>query len=272
MLTGLPVLMSTSGRGPVTCHVRAHTLRGRTPVRLCGCLAAHLGGTASTASPLGGTLPRCGTLLIAVFDGREALRGASRHCPGHSRNTIHKLGAEDNVGVVEHPLLERHHNELRLAEMCPQHGANVLRVRKVQRRVNLIEDVHRSGLEQQQREDEGQSQQRTLTTAQLRQALLPNAAERNTDLQAVHDRPALRRHKLAGGAGQQRAEDGSEVAVHLLPCAVQSFVLLAVQLLDHTVDLGLVVLDDTTLVHQIRVLLLHGLNHPNHLLVHPLSK
>ena len=34
------------------------------------------------------------------------------HVPRHRGNPINKLGLEENVGIVEHPILQGHHNKL----------------------------------------------------------------------------------------------------------------------------------------------------------------
>ncbi len=51
---------------------------------------------------------------------------------------VHKLGAEEDVGVVEHPVLERDDDELGAPEVGLQHVADVLGVTQVQGRVHLV--------------------------------------------------------------------------------------------------------------------------------------
>ncbi len=51
---------------------------------------------------------------------------------------VHKLGAEEDVGVVEQPVLERDDDELGAPEVGLQHVANVLGVTQVQGRVHLV--------------------------------------------------------------------------------------------------------------------------------------
>ena len=84
-------------------------------------------------------------------------------------------------------------------------GANVLRVGQVERTIDLVEDVHRRGLELQQGHDQRQRNERPVvllfdiafyylkrggthrwSPAQLRQALFPRAAQLNFDLEAIH--------------------------------------------------------------------------------------
>ena len=62
--------------------------------------------------------------------------------------------AEKDVRVREEALFERDDDELRPAEPRAEQLADVLRVREVQCRVDLIQDVHRRGLELKQRHDQ----------------------------------------------------------------------------------------------------------------------
>jgi len=55
--------------------------------------------------------------------------------------------------------LEGDDEELGLAEVRAQHDADVLGVGEVEGSVDLVEDVHRGRLEEQQREDEGEREQ-----------------------------------------------------------------------------------------------------------------
>ena len=66
-----------------------------------------------------------------------------------------------------------------------EHVTDVLRVRQVQRGVHLVQDVQRGRLEEQQSEDEWKSDQRPLTSAQLRKRLFPLTSEGHADLEAV---------------------------------------------------------------------------------------
>ena len=80
------------------------------------------------------------------------------HRPGDGGHAVDEFGPEDAVGVVEHALLQGHHNELRIGEVRADHATDVLRVAQVQRGVNLVQDVNRRRLEQQKREDERERQ------------------------------------------------------------------------------------------------------------------
>ena len=62
--------------------------------------------------------------------------------------------AEKDVRVREEALFERDDDELRPAEPCAEQLADVLRVREVQCRVDLVQDVHRRWLELKQRHDQ----------------------------------------------------------------------------------------------------------------------
>lgn len=56
---------------------------------------------------------------------------------GDGGDAVDELGAEQHVGVVEHALLQGHHDELGLREVRLDHAPDVLRVAQVQRRIHL---------------------------------------------------------------------------------------------------------------------------------------
>lgn len=66
------------------------------------------------------------------------------------------LGLEKNVSVGEEALLERDDDELGALEAVAEELADVLRVAQVESRINLVQDVHRRGLELEERHDEGE--------------------------------------------------------------------------------------------------------------------
>lgn len=66
------------------------------------------------------------------------------------------LGFKKNVGVGEESLLETDDDELRPFESVSEELTNVLSVRQIQSGVDLVEDVHGSGLELKERHDEGE--------------------------------------------------------------------------------------------------------------------
>ena len=68
-------------------------------------------------------------------------------------------------------------------EMRPEHVADILSVRQVERSVYFVEDVDGCRLEEQQRQDQRQRHKGPLTARQLRQTLLPHIAERYLHLQ-----------------------------------------------------------------------------------------
>ena len=79
-----------------------------------------------------------------------------------------------------------------MLEMSSQHLADVLGMRQVERRVDLVQDVERRRLEQQQRQNQRQRHQRALTAAQFLQRFLPHVTESYLDLQAIQDAAAVR--------------------------------------------------------------------------------
>ena len=110
-----------------------------------------------------------------------------------------------------------------------EHVADVLRVRQVQRSVDLVQDVERGRLEEQQGQDEGQSNQRPLAAAQLRQRLLPLTAEGDANLETIEDVFSFGRSQLGVGSGQEGGKDGAEVLVDLVPGGAKLDLLLLVE-------------------------------------------
>lgn len=66
---------------------------------------------------------------------------------------------EDAVGILEHAVLERDDDELGALETCLDQATNVLCMRQIQSGINLVQDVHGSGLELEEGHDEGQRHQ-----------------------------------------------------------------------------------------------------------------
>jgi hypothetical protein len=67
---------------------------------------------------------------------------------------------EEHVRVREQALLEADDDELAALEARAEELPDVLRVREVERGVDLVEDVHRRGLELQERQDQRQRDER----------------------------------------------------------------------------------------------------------------
>ena len=111
----------------------------------------------------------------------------------YSGHTVDKLCAKEDVGIVEHAVLERDDNELGVLEVSLEHEPDILRVRQIQRRVHLVQNVERGWPEQQEAEDKAESYQRPLPTRQLGQGLFPNVAKGHLDLKtALNDIHAVR--------------------------------------------------------------------------------
>jgi hypothetical protein len=87
------------------------------------------------------------TLVLRIC--RVALRSALDHA-----RTIAEARAEQDVRIREEALFERDDNELCAAEPRAEERADVLRVREVERHVDLVKDVHQHRLELQQRHDQ----------------------------------------------------------------------------------------------------------------------
>mmetsp|Transcript_21807 Transcript_21807/g.34937 ORF Transcript_21807/g.34937 Transcript_21807/m.34937 type:complete len:361 (+) Transcript_21807:1673-2755(+) len=96
--------------------------------------------------------------------------------------------------------------------------------------------------------------------------------EANFDLQALSLVHARRRLKLCSGIRQECSKDGAKVLVDLGPDTTQCLRLLLIKIVDHLLNLALVVEDDVTLAQQILVLLLRLLEHDHGFLVDVLAE
>lgn len=124
---------------------------------------------------------------------------------------ISELGPEQYIRIVEQPILQTDDDELRALEPILEQLADMLRMRKIQSRIDLVQNVHRRGLELEERHDERQSDERPLTAAQLRQALLPNCAELHFDFETGGEVPCFGIDELSVVAWQEVAEDVAKV-------------------------------------------------------------
>jgi hypothetical protein len=69
-------------------------------------------------------------------------------------SSIHEPCAEYTICVLEHAILQADNNELRPLESGLDETSNILSVRKIQRRVNFVKNVHWRWLELEKRHDE----------------------------------------------------------------------------------------------------------------------
>lgn len=117
-------------------------------------------------------------------------------------------------------------------EMRFEHVTDVLGVRQVQRRIDLVQDVERCRLEQQQRQDEWERYEWPLTSTQLGQRVFPLTTEGNLDLETVEDIFSFWRSQFCRRSWQKTGENGSEVFVDFVPSGPKLDLLLLVQLFD----------------------------------------
>mmetsp|Transcript_40767 Transcript_40767/g.102626 ORF Transcript_40767/g.102626 Transcript_40767/m.102626 type:complete len:421 (+) Transcript_40767:354-1616(+) len=145
-------------------------------------------------------------------------------------------------------------------------------MRKIQSSIDLVQNVHWRWLEKKQRQNEGESEKRSLTTGQFGECFLPDATKCNTHLQAIHHTLTLGWTQLGSGTRQKGREDLAKMFVDMLPSSGQSFFLLLIQLIDHIVDLLLVGFDFFDAFPQQLILLLCTLIHVLHLPIDGLRK
>lgn len=95
---------------------------------------------------------------VILFPPASSLQFPGRH---HTNDTgpLGEPRPKHTIRILEHPILQTNHHELTPLEPRLDQAPNVLRMRQIQRSINLVEDIHRSGLELQQREDEGEGDQ-----------------------------------------------------------------------------------------------------------------
>src|SRR3954467_6838491 len=110
---------------------------------------------------------------------RKAARNDLRHTViGHGY-------AVQRIRRVHRALLVRDDDELRALGVAAQEGEEAVDVEVVERSLDLVEDVERARLGQEDREEEGDRGHRLLTARQQRQALGRLARRRDLDLDAV---------------------------------------------------------------------------------------
>lgn len=88
---------------------------------------------------------------------------------------------------------------------------DMLRVLQVKSSIDLIQNVHRRWLELQERHDQRQRNQGTLSSRELCQALLPHLTKAHLDFKAFGDVHVFRRLELAKVARQQISKDRAKV-------------------------------------------------------------
>ena len=110
-----------------------------------------LGSGGPTASP---------TTATAALPHLEALNGAA---------ILDEGDLKEHIRILEEAFLQRHDEELACLEVFPDHQADVLCMRKVQCRVDLIQNVHWGRVILEQCKDETESQKRSLPAGQFRQ-------------------------------------------------------------------------------------------------------
>ena len=84
-----------------------------------------------------------------------------------SRNlgfAVCELNFKQDIGISEHAFFERDDQELALREMHLNHLTNVLSVLKIQRSIDLVQNVQGCWLIFEQSQDEAKRQQRALTS------------------------------------------------------------------------------------------------------------
>jgi hypothetical protein len=84
------------------------------------------------------------THIITHYEPSLPIRPARR---SNDTRTIHEPRAEDTIGVLKHAVFQTDDNELRALEPRLEQATDVLGMRKIERGVDFIQDVHWRRLE-----------------------------------------------------------------------------------------------------------------------------
>jgi hypothetical protein len=120
----------------------------------------------------------------------------------NNTRTISELGPEQHVGIIEQTVLQTDDNELRVLESIFEQLPDMLGMREVESSVDFVQNIHWSRLELEQRHDQREGDERSLSTAEFRQALLPDGAQLNLDLKPSRDIAPLRILQFGAITGQ----------------------------------------------------------------------
>ena len=134
-----------------------------------------------------------------------------------------KPGAKDPIRVLKHAVLQTHHNKLTTLEPSLDQPTNILRMAQIQRRIDLIQDIHGRGFELQESEDQGESDEGALATGKFGEGLLPDFAQGDFDLEAVGDGFVFWGVEFGKTAWEQVGEDVAEIVVDFCPGFVEGF-------------------------------------------------
>lgn len=82
----------------------------------------------------------------------------------HLRFPLAKMHLVQNISILEHPLLQRNQYKLRLWESLTDHIPDILSMRQIKGRVDLIQDIEWRWLVQKQSQDERKCQKGSLAS------------------------------------------------------------------------------------------------------------
>ena len=134
--------------------------------------------------------------------------------------------------------------------------ADVLRVREVEGRVDLVEDVHGRRAVLEQGHDQRERDERALAARELGQALLPDGAEPDADLEALGEVVLVDGDETGKVAGQEVAEDVAKVLADALVDVADLLTRLLEQLGDGVLNLDAVLPDSLVIFLERRLALL----------------
>lgn len=89
----------------------------------------------------------------------------------------------------------------------------MLSMREIESGIDFVQNIHWSGLELEQRHNQREGDERSLSTAEFRQALLPDGTQLDLDLEPSCDVAMLRILQFGTIARQEVAKDLTKISV-----------------------------------------------------------
>ena len=134
----------------------------------------------------------------------------------NNARTVSELCSEQHIGIIKQPVLQTDHNELRILEPILEQLPDMLGMGEIERGVDFVQNVHWSRFELEQRHNQREGDERSLSAAELCQALLPDGTKLNLDLEPSCDVAALRILQFGTIPRQQVPEDFTKISGEVL--------------------------------------------------------
>lgn len=86
----------------------------------------------------------------------------------NDRRPLREPSSEDTICILKHAVLQTDNNELGALEAILDKPSDILRMREIQSRIHLVQNIHGCGLKLQQRHDERDGDERPLAAGKFR--------------------------------------------------------------------------------------------------------